>query len=368
MSIYLDGLTIKHPIMVAAGPWSRNASAIQQCIDNGASAVVTETITLDANPTLCPHIYIQGNHLFNTRLFSNMHLEQWKREIKKIDKKDSKLICSIWGSSASEVSYLASKVNNIGADAIELSLFSPIGMRNSMIIDQTEKITEFIDAAKNSVDIPVFVKLSYETGNSPSISNLIYNSGIRVVSAIDGFKGLIDIDINTHTATMPTYGGFTGDSIRPMALATTAALKQNTFLQICSVGGISNFSHVIAYLMLGADAVQLASVIQLHGYSIIKKIKTDMDNWLNDKQYNSYKDIQNTALSSLIPFEDIKCKPLISCVKNTSCPENCNKCKDACLYGAISKDDNIIIDDKICIGCGICVDICPNKKIFLKWQ
>ncbi|MFQ8602999.1 MAG: 4Fe-4S binding protein [Anaerovoracaceae bacterium] len=368
MSIYLDGLKITHPIMVAAGPWSRNAASIQKCIDNGASAVVTETITLDAHPTLCPHIYIQGNHLFNTRLFSNIHLEQWEREIQNIDKKDSKLICSIWGSSASEVSYLASKVNHIGADAIELSLFSPIGMRNSMIVDQAEKITEFIEAAKRSVEIPVFVKLSYEIGNSPYITNLIYDSGIRAVSAIDGLKGIIDIDINSHSAKMPTYGGFTGDSIRPISLATTASLKQNTSLQICSVGGISDYTHVLEYLMLGADAIQLASVIQLNGYKIIRKIKDDMFRWFESSGFTSFNEIQNTALCSLIPFEDIKSKSLISSAEGSPCPKDCYLCENACLYEAILKNKKLSINADLCVGCGICVDICPENKLSLKWN
>lgn len=368
MSIYLDGLKIEHPIMVAAGPWSRNAASIQKCIDNGASAVVTETITLDAHPTLRPHIYIQAGHLFNTRLFSNIHLEQWEREIKVIDKKDSKLICSIWGSSASEVSYLASKVSNIGADAIELSLFSPIGMRNSMIVDQAEKITEFIEAAKRSSHIPVFVKLSYEIGNSPYITNLIYDSGVRTVSAIDGLKGLIDIDIDSRSAKMPTYGGFTGDSIRPISLATTASLKQNTSLQICSVGGISDYSHVLEYLMLGADAVQLASVIQLKGYKVIQKIKNDMYSWLKKNGFSAFSEIQNTALSSLVPFEDIKSKSLVSSIQSPGCSKECHLCENACLYGAITKNKKPFINTKACIGCGICVDICPENVLSLIWH
>lgn len=43
------GLKLKNPIVVAAGPWSRDGASIQRSIDAGASAVVTETITLEAN-------------------------------------------------------------------------------------------------------------------------------------------------------------------------------------------------------------------------------------------------------------------------------------------------------------------------------
>lgn len=48
------GLKLKNPIVVAAGPWSRDGASIQRSIDAGASAVVTETITLEANQNPSP--------------------------------------------------------------------------------------------------------------------------------------------------------------------------------------------------------------------------------------------------------------------------------------------------------------------------
>ena len=40
------GLALKNPLIVAAGPWSGGAAAIQKCIDAGAAAVITETIVM----------------------------------------------------------------------------------------------------------------------------------------------------------------------------------------------------------------------------------------------------------------------------------------------------------------------------------
>ena len=73
------GLKLKNPIVVAAGPWSRDGASIQRSIDAGASAVVTETITLEANQNPSPRLYLSGSgQLFNTTLFSGIHLEQWE--------------------------------------------------------------------------------------------------------------------------------------------------------------------------------------------------------------------------------------------------------------------------------------------------
>ena len=104
------GLSLKNPILVASGPWSRDGASIQRSIDAGAAAVCTETITLEAHERICPRIFVEDDRLLNTTLYSNLLIEQWESELETVKKGDSKLICSIWGSSASELAYLASRV------------------------------------------------------------------------------------------------------------------------------------------------------------------------------------------------------------------------------------------------------------------
>lgn len=47
LSVNFMGLPLKNPIIAAAGPWCRDAAAMQKAIDAGAAAVVTETIALE---------------------------------------------------------------------------------------------------------------------------------------------------------------------------------------------------------------------------------------------------------------------------------------------------------------------------------
>ena len=80
LSVNLGELHLKNPVMVAAGPWARDAASIRKCIEAGAGAVITETISLEANANLSPRMYVGSDgQLFNTKLFSDIHLEQWKR-------------------------------------------------------------------------------------------------------------------------------------------------------------------------------------------------------------------------------------------------------------------------------------------------
>lgn len=369
--IELMGLSLKNPVITAAGPWARDGRSIQRCIDAGAGAVITETITLEAKRRISPRLFVDGYRMFNTMLYSDLHLEQWESELETVKKRDCKLICSIWGSSGSEIAYLASKAERMGADAVEISISAPIGSRNESVCNHSSDIYAFVRAAVEAVSIPVMVKLSYEAAVSPAFLYSIEQAGAKAVSAIDAIKGLRGVDIETCKAEMLTYGGYTGRNIRPISLATTAQLRQYTSMQICSAGGIASYEHALEFMMLGATAVQLASAIQQEGYGVITKVIREIGDWLSQHGYADISEVRGAALPSLMPFEDIKPQRLKAAV--SECCDirttDCNFCLNGCLYDAISRVDGVIsIDAASCEGCGLCSSGCPRGIIQLGWE
>lgn len=361
------GLNLKNPIIVASGPWSRDAQSIQSSIDAGAGAVITETITMESGTNIRPRLFKDNDKLFNTMLYSTAPLEQWELEIEQIDKKDSYLICSIWGSSPSELSYIASKVERLGADAIEISISAPIGAKSERLMYYPMDIGEFVKAVVDSVDIPVMVKLSYNNSLYSEIIKSIENAGALGISAIDSLKALKGVNIHTQKSLMPTYGGYTGENIRPISLAAIASLAQLTKCQLSGIGGISNFKHVLEYIMLGATTIQMASAIQLEGYKVIEDTLENLELWLNSSSHNDISSLQGSALKSLKVYEDIAVENLKSHVKESCDPKNCSACYAACNYNAIvEKNGSPEIIEELCTGCGICAEICP-QCFELKW-
>ena len=363
------GLSLKNPVIVAAGPWSRDGASLQRSIDAGAGAVITETITLEANPILHPRIYWnEEEQLFNTKLFSDLHLEQWEQEIEHLRLGDCKLIASIWGNSPSELSYLANKVERMGVDAIEISISAPLGTRSPTINSYPQEIYEYVHAVVEAVDIPVMVKLSYEAANSSSFTRSLEQAGVKGVSAIDSLKGLMGVDLEKRKALMPTYGGYSGQHIHPIALATTATLKQITGFPICSCGGIETAADALEFIMMGAECVQLASVIMREGYGAITHIIEELESWMGQHSCKELREIRGAALASLMPFEDVQPQPLTAKLDSPCCREDCDLCRKGCLYQAITRgEDGIHIDPRLCTGCGFCVARCPEKKIHLGW-
>lgn len=367
LDVELMGLNLKNPVVVAAGPWARDGASIQRCVDAGAAAVTTETITLEANTVLCPRLYYGEGRLFNTKLYSDLHLEQWEAELEGVALGDCKLIASIWASSPSELAYLAARVERMGAHAVEFSISAPIGTRSQSINSHPDHIQEYIRAVRAAVDIPVMVKLSYEAAVSNDFTRSVEEAGAAAVSAIDALKGIQGVDLEARRTRMPTYGGYSGGSIRPVALAATATLKQYTTLQICAVGGISTCGHALEFLMLGAQAVQIGTAVQLEGCGVISRIISDLGAWLEKHGYGSVAEVRGAALPSLFPFEDIEPQPLAARMSGP-CAARCGLCAAGCVYGAISRrEGGYEVDAAKCRGCGLCAARCPEGRIRLSW-
>ena len=174
------------------------------------------------------------------------------------------------------------------------------------------------------------------------------------------------VDLEHHRALMPTYGGYSGQYIRPIALATIATLKQTTGFPICGCGGINSAHDALEFIMLGAQSVQLASVLLRDSYEAIPRILGDLERWLEDHGYYSIEEVCGLALGSLQAFEELPPRPLTAHL--TGGCNGCGKCVSSCLYGAMTMEaGKIVLDAARCTGCGMCEAICPENALELRW-
>ncbi len=121
--------------------------------------------------------------------------------------------------------------------------------------------------------------------------------------------------------------------------------------------------------MLGATTTQLCTSILCNGFEYIGKILRDLEEWMSNKGYDSFEQIRGKALSSLKAFEEIKIEPIIAQPEQKCTHSNCQVCINACIYDAIKKDgDKIIIDKKLCSGCGLCINLCHKQNLKLIWN
>ncbi|MBK5246606.1 MAG: tRNA-dihydrouridine synthase [Peptostreptococcaceae bacterium] len=370
LSTEFMGLKLKNPIIVAAGPWSRNGEMIKKAFEAGAGAVVTETIVNEVNSDIRPRIAFDGRGVQNIRLYSDILIEEWQNEIKIAKSRGGVVIASVCAQTPSEIKYIATKMEKMGADAIELGLASPMGEGIEVLASNTEKVYELTKAVVDSVNLPVMVKLSQNVSNIAKIARAVEKAGANGISAIDTVRCIIGVDVKNRRPYLPTYGGYSGGPIKPLGLASVATIAQSVKLPVCGIGGIETGENVLEYMMLGASTVQIGTFLMINGFEHIDKIKRELLEYMNINDIKNLSEIRGVALNKLKAFDEISVEPKTARIKKEECYENeCKKCVKCCVYGAIEmKEDKIMIHKEICRGCGLCCDICPSNRIELIWD
>lgn len=358
------GLKLKNPIIVSAGPWNGDGKKLRNNLRAGASAVITETIVSDPYSNISGQLAYNGKGLQNIRYYSHFQLERWKEELKIAKSDGGIVIASISGHSPSEVAYLAKKLEVYGVDAIEISLSSPLGEGIEVACSDMNFVYNTTKSVVENVKIPVMVKLSQHVNNISEVAKVVEKAGANAISAINSIRCILGVNIEEGTPLLPTYGGYSGYPIRPIALANVASIAQSVDIPISGIGGVEDYKNVIEYIMLGASSVQIGTSIILNGKSIIKEIVLGLEKWTKNKEINLLDEIRGKALRQLKSLDRLYLNPMLCQSNSNICENNCSLCKEYCLDNAIKKvDDNIIVDIQKCTGCGLCVLVCPVKKL-----
>lgn len=362
------GLKMKTPIIVAAGPWNQNGESIRQFIEAGAGAVVTESIVSDTRLDVRPRIAYNGAGAQNIRLYSDIQIEGWEREMDIAKSGGGIVIASVSAHTPSELAYLATKMEKFGADAIELSVSNPMGESLEVVASHPDTIFEMTKEVVSNVKIPVLVKLSQNTTNISAVAKAVKQAGAGGVSAINSVRCILGVDIEQETPALFAYGGYSGAPIRPLGLASVATIAQSVDIPICGIGGIETFENAIEYIMLGASAVQIGTSVMLNGAERITKIVDDLEKWAEKKGVSDVDAVRGKALQNLKSFDEMKIEPVTCVASDTACNEPCDQCVRCCMYRALVKrDGQIHVDKESCTGCGLCTYVCPKRKLALDW-
>jgi dihydroorotate dehydrogenase subfamily 1 len=364
------GIPLKNPLILSSGPMSRSGAMMIKALEAGVSAVVTETILNEIRPNVRPRMINQGEGLQNIRLYSEYTLEEWEREIGLVKEFGGIVVANILAHSPSEMAFLGRTMEHYGADAIELGVSSPHGEGLAVLGSDPDSLYQMVHEVVKVVNIPVMVKLSPYVNNIAALAGAAERGGASGISAINTVRSILGVNLDDMVPLLPTYGGYSGDPIRPIGLGAVATICQTVDLSVSGIGGISNFRHLLEYIMLGAQTCQLQSALILHGFDLIGEILHSLDNWMEEKGYTSLNDIRGKALGKLKSFDEIILEPKVAFLEKDCTQCDCKACVDACIFNAISMDSkrSLFLDSQKCTGCGLCVSICPDGCFTLVWD
>ena len=296
------GVEFRNPLMLAAGVMGSNASSMNWILKSGAAGVVSKFFSLEPNPGYVnPTTVGVECGIINAIGLSNPGVENFKEELKRIDRKGNVSIASIYGATPEEFSKLVLKIGDY-VDMIELNISCPHAMEGyGASIGQDANLThKIVSAAKDSANKPIIAKLTPNVTDIVEIAMAAQDAGADALTLINSLGPGMKINIDVAKPVLSNkFGGMSGKAIKPIALRNVYTVYDNVDIPIIGVGGISNFEDVVEFLFAGARAVQIGTVIMDEGVEVFSKINKGLEEFMNKKGYGSIDEMIGLAHEEL---------------------------------------------------------------------
>ncbi len=199
------------------------------------------------------------------------------------------VIASINCISSHEWTYFAKKIEDAGADALELNLFVlPSTLEKNL--DEIDHIyLEIINDVKNLVKIPISIKISYYFSNLGRAIKVLSKTGIKGIVLFNRFYSP-DIDIDKMEV-VPT-NVFSSPQELSTSLRWIGIMANRVKCDLAASTGVHDGQAVIKQLLAGADAVQMVSALYKNGPEYLQTVIGEVEDWMKSKGFDSIADFK----------------------------------------------------------------------------
>jgi len=296
------GLALKNPIVASSSPLSHHIENIRRLEDAGAAAMVMhslfeEQISLESHQL--DHYLSYGTDSFAEALsyFPDMEsynvgpekylnlISQAKQAV------DIPIIGSLNGVSSGGWIEYAKKIQQAGADALELNAYY---IPTNMTVTGAEVEQMYLDIltdVKANVSIPVAMKLSPYLSSTANMAHRLAAAGANALVLFNRFYQP-DLDIEDLEVVPRLVLSKSRELHLP--LRWVAILYGRIPVDLAITSGVHNHVDVLKGLMAGAKVTMMTSAVLSKGPGRISKILKRMNRWMEKHEYASVTQMQGS--------------------------------------------------------------------------
>lgn len=311
ISVNYLGLKIKSPIVVGSSGITNSIENLKKIEHSGAGAVVLKSIFEEEIQHEFKHIESEtdaegialGYLDYYDYKIKEDNIKKYIALIKEAKKELTiPVIASVNCKSSFEWTFFAKKLQEAGADAIEVNLF----ILPSDFTMQCEKVQEtymdVIKKVKEQVSIPVSVKLSYYFADLASFVKRVSESG---VSGVVLFNRFFHPDFDIDKFTIVPSNVLSQSSDLAISLRWMSILSGRVDCDLIASTGVHDGASVVKEILAGADAVQTVSTLYKHGINHVNQMLEDLKAWMEKHNFEKIDDFKGkmSQVSSPNPAE-----------------------------------------------------------------
>jgi dihydroorotate dehydrogenase (fumarate) len=294
------GLTLKNPLVVSASPLSEDLAKIKKMEAAGAAAIVMHSLfeeQLEIDGEALDRSLSMGGSAEAASYFPNIDTYRVGPEayLENLAKAKAAvkipIIASLNGASAGGWTSYAKKMQEAGADAIELNIYTIPTDPRVTAAEIEQRYCDLVRDVKASIRIPVAIKLG------PYFSAMV-NMALQLDQA--GADGLVlfnrfyqpDFDLEALEI-VPSLQLSTSYELL-LRLHWVAILHGRVRPDLAITGGVHTSYDVLKAMMAGAQVAMMTSAILKRGIEYIETVLGELETWMDEHEYESIRQMQGS--------------------------------------------------------------------------
>ena len=202
---------------------------------------------------------------------------------------DIPVIASINCSSQYDWQYFAKRIQEAGADALELNVYLLPSDFEKKGNENEQVFFDVIREVRKFVTIPVAMNTGYYFSSLARTLKELSETGIAGLTL---FNRPYNPDIDIEELQVSASNMFSNDSEYTNTLRWVAILSGRVKCDIAASTGIHNYQTVIKQLLAGADAVQMASVFYRHHFEVLPPVIKGLEDWMTRHNFSTISDFK----------------------------------------------------------------------------
>jgi len=296
------GLRLKNPLVASASPISKKVEKARQLEEAGIAAIVMyslfeeqiihESLEIDHYLTRNTDSYSEAMSYLPDAGTYSLAPEKYLNHVSAL-KKALKIpvIGSLNGVSKGGWTKYARRIQDAGADALELNLYylpTDFNLKSNEVEDaQVELVAE----VKSAISIPLAVKLSPFITSLPNFAKRLAEAGANGLVLFNRFYqpdfDLDELEI-VHSLDLST----SSDLRLPLRWISILHGKVNADFALTS--GVHSAKDALKAMMAGAKVAMMASTLLLNGERVIPSMLNELQEWMKEREYESIQQMQGS--------------------------------------------------------------------------
>lgn len=292
LSVKLDKIHLRNPTMLASGILGISQSIFERLYHQNIGAIVTKSISVKPmkgypNPTVIP---LGGGSYLNAVGLSNPGVDAFSRELS--ENKIVPIFISLVGSSEKEFSKMVKAFDALNILGYEINLSCPHVSKMGMEVgDDPEAVNKIVKTVRVNTNKPISVKVGVGSIDVVELARVAVDAGADIITAINTLRAM-SIDIETMMPILSNrIGGLSGNAIKPIGIRCVYEISKKLEVPVIGCGGASSWKDVVEYMIAGASAVQIGSVLGSRGPRIFNQITTELKKYVKKKQLKNIGEI-----------------------------------------------------------------------------